>query len=83
MAQPDLQMDEAAALELANRISAWLKERIEEAGSDRFVLGLSGGIDSAVTAAIAVAARQAIRAVDAARSAAVDAPPGRRPASRD
>ncbi|MCA9832786.1 MAG: NAD+ synthase [Thermomicrobiales bacterium] len=41
-------MDDAAALELADRISAWLKDRIDEAGADRFVLGLSGGIDSAV-----------------------------------
>lgn len=48
MAIPSLQMDEAAALELADRISAWLKERIDEAGSERFILGLSGGIDSAV-----------------------------------
>lgn len=48
MAVPDLHMDDAAALELADRISVWLKERIDEAGSDRFVLGLSGGLDSAV-----------------------------------
>ena len=48
MSAPTLHMDPAAALELADRISAWLKERIDEAGSDRFVLGLSGGIDSAV-----------------------------------
>lgn len=48
MATPTLHLDESAALELADRISAWLKERIDEAGADRFVLGLSGGIDSAV-----------------------------------
>lgn len=52
MATPTLHMDESAALELADNISAWLKERIEEAGSDRFVLGLSGGIDSAVVAGL-------------------------------
>ena len=52
MALPTLQMNETDALELADSISAWLKERIEEAGSDRFVLGLSGGIDSAVVAGL-------------------------------
>lgn len=52
MTQPDLYMDDKAAITLANSISAWLKERIEEAGSDRFVLGLSGGIDSAVVAGL-------------------------------
>lgn len=48
MALPTLHMDDADALILADNISAWLKERIDEAGSDRFVLGLSGGLDSAV-----------------------------------
>lgn len=48
MALPQLTMNEADALQLAGQISAWLKDRIEEAGADRFVLGLSGGIDSAV-----------------------------------
>ncbi len=52
MALPALTMDESAALELADKISAWLKERIDEAGADRFVLGLSGGIDSAVVAGL-------------------------------
>lgn len=41
-------LDDKAALQLADRLSAWLKDRIDEAGADRFVLGLSGGIDSAV-----------------------------------
>lgn len=41
-------MSDASALALADRITAWLKDRIDEAGADRFVLGLSGGIDSAV-----------------------------------
>lgn len=56
MAQPTLHMDESAALNLADGVSAWLKERINEAGSDRFVLGLSGGIDSAVVAGLCVRA---------------------------
>jgi len=48
MPLPALTMNDDDALALADRISQWLKERIEEAGADRFVLGLSGGIDSAV-----------------------------------
>lgn len=48
MPLPPMHMDDTAALNLADRISAWLKERIDESGADRFVLGLSGGIDSAV-----------------------------------
>lgn len=56
MAVPFLHMDDSAALDLADRISAWLKERIDEAGSDRFVLGLSGGIDSAVVCGLCVRA---------------------------
>lgn len=68
MAQPTLHMDEADALELADRISAWLNERIEEAGSDRFVLALSGGIDSAVVAGLCA------RAVGAERVLAIIMP---------
>ena len=49
-------MDDAAALALADRISAWLKDRIEDARAERFVLGLSGGIDSAVVAGLCVRA---------------------------
>lgn len=41
-------LDDSEALILADRISQWLRERIDAAGADRFVLGLSGGIDSAV-----------------------------------
>lgn len=33
-----------------NAGSAWLREQLEHAGHDRVVIGLSGGIDSAVTA---------------------------------
>ena len=43
----------AAATELADRISAWLKDHLDRSGADRFVLGLSGGIDSAVVAGLA------------------------------
>lgn len=41
---------------LAEQISAWLKERFEESGAERFVLALSGGIDSAVVSGLAARA---------------------------
>jgi NAD+ synthase len=41
------------ALELADRISEWLRQQLERSGAARFVLGLSGGIDSAVVAGLA------------------------------
>lgn len=41
-------LDDSAALELADRVTAWLRDRIDEAHAERFVFGLSGGIDSAV-----------------------------------
>lgn len=39
--------------ELADRISEWLREHLENSGADRFVVGLSGGIDSAIVAGLA------------------------------
>ncbi len=38
--------------ELANRIASWLRDRLKDARASGFVVGLSGGIDSAVTAAL-------------------------------
>lgn len=38
----------ADATALADKIAAWLRQRLDESGAERFVLGLSGGIDSAV-----------------------------------
>jgi NAD+ synthase len=38
--------------ELANHIASWLQDRLGEARASGFVVGLSGGIDSAVTAAL-------------------------------
>lgn len=46
-------MDAAAQVE---RISAWIRERAQEAGVQGLVLGLSGGVDSAVVAGLAVRA---------------------------
>jgi len=40
-------------MELAHYISAWIKEKVEEAGAEGVVLGLSGGVDSSLTAALA------------------------------
>ena len=35
------------------RISSWIRKRVEEAGAEGVVLGISGGIDSSVTAVLA------------------------------
>ena len=40
-------------MELAEQISSWIKERIEEAKREGLVIGLSGGIDSSVVACLA------------------------------
>ncbi len=41
---------------IAEQISAWLRERLASAGADGFACGLSGGVDSALAAALAVRA---------------------------
>jgi len=40
-------------MDLAHHISEWIKEKVEEAGAEGVVLGLSGGVDSSLTAALA------------------------------
>lgn len=45
-------LTDVAALALADEISSWLNQRLEESGAHRFVLGVSGGIDSAVVAGL-------------------------------
>jgi NAD+ synthase len=40
-------------MKLAHYISEWIKEKVEEAGAEGVVLGLSGGVDSSLTAALA------------------------------
>ena len=40
-------------LSIADQISQWLRERVEEAGAEGIVVGLSGGVDSAVVAGLA------------------------------
>jgi NAD+ synthase len=37
---------------LADRISEWIRERVKEAGAKGVVLGMSGGLDSSVTAVL-------------------------------
>jgi NAD+ synthase len=39
-------------MKTAERISSWIRERVEEAGAEGVVLGMSGGIDSSVTAVL-------------------------------
>jgi len=41
---------------LSDQIAAWLRERLAEAHAEGFVCGLSGGVDSATAAALAVRA---------------------------
>ena len=43
-------------MSLPDQIAAWLREQLAAAGADGFVLGLSGGVDSATAAALAVRA---------------------------
>ncbi|HEV2068095.1 MAG TPA: NAD+ synthase [Thermomicrobiales bacterium] len=50
-----------SAADLVTAISNWLRERLDEGGADRFVLGLSGGIDSAVVCGLCVRAAGAER----------------------
>jgi NAD+ synthase len=53
----DLLNREAPVMKLSERIIRWIRERVKQAGSAGVVLGLSGGIDSAV---VAVLARKAL-----------------------
>jgi NAD+ synthase len=43
-------------MSLSDQIAAWLRKQLATAGADGFVCGLSGGVDSAVAAALAVRA---------------------------
>lgn len=52
MAMSSTYLSTVDATALAARISDWLREQIGNIGADRFVLGLSGGIDSAVVAGL-------------------------------
>ncbi len=46
-------------MSVVNRIAAWLRDRLDDSGAECLVFGLSGGVDSAVTAAVAVQAHGA------------------------
>lgn len=52
MALPTTYLESTKATELADQISGWLREQLEITGAERFVFGLSGGIDSAVVAGL-------------------------------
>lgn len=43
--------------EVADKLTAWLEAKLEEAGAESFIVGLSGGIDSAVVAGLCKRAR--------------------------
>lgn len=51
---PSISADQAARL--AQDVSAWLKARFDESGAQTIVMGLSGGIDSAVVCGLAARA---------------------------
>ncbi len=40
-------------MKLADRISAWIREKVEEAGAQGVVVGMSGGVDSSTVAVLA------------------------------
>src|SRR5215216_4724083 len=50
---------------LANQISSWLRFQMEQVGASRLVLGLSGGIDSAVACALSTMAAGPSRVIAA------------------
>src|SRR5215217_8509195 len=50
---------------LADQISNWLRFQMEQAGTPRLVLGLSGGIDSAVACALSTMAAGPSRVIAA------------------
>lgn len=50
---------------LADQISAWIRLQMEAAGATRLVLGLSGGIDSAVVCALSTMAADPARVIAA------------------
>ena len=54
LAMPDHDHTDYAAL--ADEIAAWIRSQMESAGAGRLVLGLSGGIDSAVVCALSTMA---------------------------
>ena len=49
-------MRKEALMTISDQISTWLRERLTGASADGFVAGLSGGVDSATSAALAVRA---------------------------
>jgi NAD+ synthase len=52
MSVPNTYLSSIDAVDLADQITTWLREQFEITGAERFILGLSGGIDSAVVAGL-------------------------------
>lgn len=52
MAMSSTYLSTVDATALADQVVRWLREQYDRIGADRFVLGLSGGIDSAVVAGL-------------------------------
>lgn len=52
MAMSSTYLSTVEATALADEIVGWLRERFDAIGADRFVLGVSGGVDSAVVAGL-------------------------------
>jgi len=46
-------MEEEMSPSIAEQIGQWMRERLREAGAEGFVVGLSGGVDSATVAGLA------------------------------
>ncbi|TET59420.1 NAD(+) synthase, partial [Candidatus Aerophobetes bacterium] len=40
-------------MQLAGRISEWIRQKVKEAGAEGVVVGISGGVDSSVVASLA------------------------------
>jgi NAD+ synthase len=73
MAKMVARMTEAA---LAEEIAAWLRRHLDQSGAERFVVGLSGGVDSATVCALccrAAAPGRVLAAIMPAQSTPTDA----------
>lgn len=72
-----LSLSSDAARQLADQIAAWLRDQLDATDLDRFILGLSGGLDSAVVAGLCA------RAVGPGRVLGLMMPSSSIPADRD
>lgn len=64
------------AMSLADEIAAWLRRHLDESGAESFIVGLSGGIDSATVCALcshAATPERVLRAIMPSHSSPTDA----------